>query len=200
MTEQQRRAAKPFFPEGTKPWPSLDNSQRLKVVDDYLNRGWSVIPVRADKAAALTEWKRYQEKRPSLEDWRRWLEGKPSNGVRPFGDIVGLGVICGKVSHSLVVLDFDRVEVWEKFATQQPKVAKLSKVVKTGRGWHVYLVTTDGPVASRKLDGIDVLGRGKLALLPPSRHPSGTTYHDLNRDWELGRVTVDNLQKLASHL
>jgi len=52
MTEQQPRAAKPFFPEGTKPWLSLDNSERLKVVDAYLNLDWSVIPVGADHGGA----------------------------------------------------------------------------------------------------------------------------------------------------
>ena len=84
MTNQEGRAAKPSFSKDAKPWPYLQSSERLKVVGAYINLGWSVIPVRADKAPALSEWARYQQERPSLEDWTCWLEGKPSNGVRPY--------------------------------------------------------------------------------------------------------------------
>jgi len=196
MTNQEGRAANPSFPEDAKPWPDLQNSERLKVVEAYLNLGWSVIPVRADKASALSDWQCYQNDRPSLEDWRRWLEGEPSNGIRPIDDIVGLGVVCGEVSRNLFVLDFDRLEVWQKFAATHAEAVKRTRVVKTGRGWHVYHRTDDGPVASRKLDGIDVLGQGKLALLPPSLHPSRVMYHDLNPDWNLMRVKLGRLQEV----
>lgn len=191
--EKLHLAVQPPFREYAKPWPALNDQDRLKVVRDYLKLGWSVVPVRADNAPSFSGWARYQKKRPSLEDWQEWLEGKPSNGVRPVGEIAGLSVICGEVSGNLVVLDLHRGEVWRKFADQNRKTATECRVVNAGGRRHVYVQLDDGSVPSRKLDGIDVLGRGELVLLPPSPHPSGGMYYDMNRLWDMAKATRECL-------
>jgi len=196
MTNQQSPAANPSFLEQTIYWLYIESSQRLKVVGAYINLGWSVIPVRANKAPALDKWQCYQKDRPSLEDWACWLDGKPSNGVTPIGPIVGLGVVCGKVSGNLVVLDFDSAETWAEFSKRHGGLVEKGRVVKTGKGWHVYVITTDGPFPSRRLDGIDVISDGKYAVLPPSLHSNGETYHDVNPDWRRVGVTVEYLEGL----
>jgi len=196
MTKQQSPAANPSFLEHTIYWPYIESTQRLKVVGAYINLDWSVIPVRADKAPALNEWQCYQKDRPSLEDWACWLEGKPSNGVTLIDVIAGIAVVCGKVSDNLVVLDFDSAETWAEFSKRHGEWVEKGRVVRTGEGWHVYVRTTDGPFPSGRLDGIDVISDGKYAVLPPSPHSNEETYHDLNRDWHLATLTVENLQKL----
>jgi hypothetical protein len=65
--------------------------------EEMLVRGWSVIPVRADKRPAIKSWKEFQRTRPSVAQVRDWAKK-----LRPRA----WAVVCGLIS-GLIVLDFD---------------------------------------------------------------------------------------------
>ncbi len=117
---------------------------------------------------------------PGVDRWhpmRNWQEfcRKP---VRP--NIIagwsrlpdaGVGVALGR---GLIAVDVDRDNLVEAILTALP----WSPVMKVGRkGITAFFREGSTPVASRNYQGfLDLLAAGKQTVLPPSRHPSGTTY------------------------
>jgi len=145
----------------------------------YLNLGLSVIPLKPRTKEPLIPWKEFQERLPTKEEVREWFKGKDNN----------IGVVCGRVSGNLVVIDFDNVD---KFNEWYEKVDKLGLrdlvlntwIVETGKGIHVYFRVNVSPEEFTKLfrtrvrftEGVDVKSEGGYVVAPPSIHPNGKCY------------------------
>lgn len=134
--------------------------------DLYVDRGISVFPVKPMTKNPAVKWSEYQNRKPSRKELDEW---KKSN--------YSIGVVCGNSSGNLVVIDFDREEVFKLFF---PNVVEERRtwVVKTPRpGIHVYF-RTDKPIRSRRYSevNIDVKSEGGYVLAPPSIHPNGEKY------------------------
>lgn len=136
----------------------------------YDSLGLNYIPFQyKNKIPDLDEWKKYQETQATQEEKTKWF-----NNGRP----INIGIVCGKTSGNLVILDFDKPEIIPQFFPKKD-IREDTFSVKTGRGYHIYL-RTNTPVKSRKIPGlIDVLSDGHLALAPPSTHPSGKIYESV---------------------
>jgi len=136
----------------------------LSVALDYLRRGWSIIPIKTGtKKPSLKTWKQYQSTRPTEAQVRKWfVKGQH-----------GIGIICGAVSGSLTVIDFDEAELYQRWKADHPDLAAALPTVQTGRGFHVYAVTDETKTLT--LDGIDIKASGYV-VAPPSVHTSGTIY------------------------
>jgi Bifunctional DNA primase/polymerase, N-terminal len=173
----------------------LDLLQRAQAL---VCHGLSLVPIRLDgsKRPALDSWDEYQGRLPVPEELRRWY-----GRSRPFG----LGIVCGRVSGNLELLDFDHaVDVlfpeWCALVEAECPglVARLS-VVRTPRapnGFHVryrcravtipgnlklaeepYTDPETGRPKRRTL--VETRGEGGQALAPgcpPECHPSGGLY------------------------
>jgi len=136
----------------------------------YNDLGFSIIPlVYGQKSPALVSWKEFQTRKLTLEELQRWF----FNDSREWN----VGVICGQVSGNLAVIDFDNVEVYQRFFPKWRELEKETLVVKTSRGRHVYF-QTDKPVESCKFTslGFDLQAEGKYVVAPPSLHPNGCRY------------------------
>jgi putative DNA primase/helicase len=163
-----------------------------------VSRGLSVVPIRLDgsKRPALDSWDKYQKRLPTPEELRQWHGRR-----RP----LGIGVVCGRVSGNLELLDFDHAADavfpgWCALVEAECPglVARLS-VVRTPRaprGFHVryrcrgatipgnlklaeelYTDPATGKPKRRVL--IETRGEGGQALAPgcpPECHPSGGLY------------------------
>jgi len=135
----------------------------------YRSQNLNIIPVRYRDKVPIGEWKRYQSEVMSEDEIQRnFLSGAAVN----------LGVICGKVSDNLVVIDFDDRSTYKKYFAW---AEKDTFVVQTAKGVHVYF-KTDYPVRGFKIQelNIDVKGEGGYVLAPPSIHPSGKEYRALS--------------------
>ncbi len=129
----------------------------------YLDRGWSVIPVRG-KIPAVSAWKPYTNRRATEAEVRDWIDlGSPS----------GIAVICGPVSGDLVVRDFDVLSSYEEWAAREIELARSLPTVQTPRGRHVYF--SNGHQRITQLGDGELRGRG-YCVLPPSVHPNGMQY------------------------
>ena len=64
---------------------------------DYLERGWSVVPVVPNGKHPLVAWRDYQRKRATPDLVRDWYAQWPNANV---------GIITGQISN-LVVIDID---------------------------------------------------------------------------------------------
>lgn len=156
--------------------PPDDNASELQnqLLTRYQKWGLSIIPINfRDKTPALKEWKPYQARQPQTGELLEWFgDGNPTN----------MGIICGKISGNLVVLDFDSQDSWAGFVRycDEHKIAIYeTPQTKTARGFHVWIRLRNLP-RSQKIAGIDIQSEGKYVVVPPSVHPTGVRYEFIN--------------------
>jgi len=139
--------------------------------------GLSVVPIPDGAKHPAIPWKRFQGERADEAALAELFAG----------DATGIGVVCGAVSGNLVVLDFDNPEAYQHWKRHRPSAAAALPTDTRGGGrFHVFCKVAE-PVASGKLfvygfDGPagDLLGEGKLCVVPPTLHPCGK-----RRQWVL---------------
>ena len=158
---------------------------------EFANQGISVVPVATDgtKRPGIASWKQYQETRPTTTELMTW-----------FADAQGVGVICGKVSGNLEMLELEGRAVADKMHLDLKEMAgnaglgevwdriNNGYVEMTPSGGIHWLYRIDGEVpGNTKLarkpgenDRIDVLaetrGEGGFVIVAPTNgtcHPSG---------------------------
>lgn len=153
---------------------------------DYLRMGLSVIPLNPrDKKPAISSWAEFQTRLPTEKEINAWFSDENKN----------IGIICGKVSGDLVVIDFDSNETFPFVISDINSIAKETMVVRTGKGFHLYYRYPG--VATFKLQNlkIDVKAEGGYVVAPPSLHPSGVQYE------RIGTLTIKNSEeKLFAYL
>lgn len=143
---------------------------------EYLDRGWSIIPIKLDSKRPAIKWHEYQDRLPTEEEVTTWFEKWPDAGV---------AIITGAIS-GVVVVDCDSNDALHAaFDAGMRSPVR----VKTKRGTHLYFThprdgIRRGPragVNSRgadwpRIDGLDFRGDGSYALLPPTS----------NYSWDIG--------------
>jgi putative DNA primase/helicase len=135
---------------------------------DYLNGGFSVIPIKSKGKKPIVEWKQFQKEKATREQIAYWWQKYPKANI---------GIVTGSVS-GIVAIDCDSKKAAKEFEKAYPEAKKTRQVV-TGKGRHFYFGWTDGirnNVASRLGHGIDVRGEGGFVVAPPSIHPNGKRY------------------------
>jgi DNA-binding NarL/FixJ family response regulator len=132
---------------------------------DYMEMGWSVVPLRLDDKSPLVKWTDNQTRRATAADLDEW--------EKVFGTF-GLGVITGSIS-GIVILDCDNTDALD-FAINEPGLdSKLQ--VQTTRGAHLYFKHPGVPVQNKvggqgrdwpSIKGLDLRGDGGLVVVPPT--------------------------------
>lgn len=161
-----------------------DDVDILHTALQYLNAGLCIIPVRpADKKPAISGWKPFQERRPSEDTVREWFTDDGHTG---------LAILGGRVSGGLFIIDFDMnaedvFPAWMEFVGRNSTMdVSTWPVVRTGKGYHVYLRTATPPrnLELAKDDAghifIETRGEGGYVVAPPTVHSSPLA-------WPLGR-------------
>ncbi|WP_287582432.1 phage/plasmid primase, P4 family [Candidatus Borrarchaeum sp.] len=134
----------------------------------YLQDGFSIIPLQYQDKKPTISWKEFQTRKASRDELEQWLNNGPIN----------LGIVCGKVSGNLLVLDFDTEEDLHK-AIDLDHYREKTKVVKTGRGYHVYLKAQKPMRTIPVKPEVTLKGEGSYIVAPPSIHVSGQKYRDI---------------------
>jgi hypothetical protein len=134
-------------------------------VEWYVTQGFNLIPVKYSAKEPLIKWKSYQIRHISRQEIEQYFFSSP---------YINVAVVCGKTSGNLVIIDFDKPEVYKKIF---PNIEKETLVVRSSKGFHVYF-RTENPINSFRIRelSIDVQGQGTYVLAPPSLHPSGKNY------------------------
>jgi len=168
---------------------TYENAKRL------VNLGFSVFPIKPrDKIPAVDSWKEFQERKPTDGELHTWFDRGDKN----------IGIVCGKISGNLVVVDFDDPAMLTFLFEGGPnkfieKAKEKTLVVKTRKGWHVYFRVMENLLQSGRLDNlkIDIKGEGGYVVAPPSIHREGTKYEFLNdKDVEYNEKFGEFLAKL----
>ena len=140
----------------------------------YRELGFNIIPLKYGQKTPALKWEEFQHRKLSQTEFETAFAATK---------LVNIGVVCGTISGNLVSLDFDDINNFNRFFPNQTKLQQEAPIIQSSRGRHIWLRTTE-PVKSFTVPQLclDVLGEGKLAVAPPSRHPDGTIYSFLNPD------------------
>ena len=145
---------------------------------EYLDRGWSIIPLSIDSKLPLAPWREYQTRRPTVEEVTDWFEnGAPTtSGARV--RLFNLALVTGAVS-GIVVVDADNQAAID-YCEAHGLATHIS--VRTTRGTHYYWKhPNDGTRYANKagsnalsdpdwpdIPGLDFRGDGGYVVMPPS--------------------------------
>lgn len=144
----------------------------LDIALDYLNFGFSIIPVKKDKKPAIGSWLEYQKRQPTDAEVREWFRNPETN----------IGIVTGKVSN-LTVIDCDSDSATEAFLSNYHGDTTS---VKTPKGRHFYFHYLEGSRnGARVLPDTDVRSEGGYVVAPPSTNGNGGSYSWI-RDYESG--------------
>jgi hypothetical protein len=145
---------------------------------EYLERGWSIIPIAPDTKRPRIDWKEFQTRQPTAEEVDIWFGDWPDSL---------LAVVTGDLS-GVVVVDADNEDALAYALANG--MANTPVQARTKRGRHFYFKhprdgVRRGPRAGNNVrqhlpdwpnvPGLDFRGDGSYALVPPS-----TNYH-----WEI---------------
>jgi len=139
---------------------------------EYLERGWSVIPLRPQDKRPATRWQEYQSRRADRAQVRNWLRRWPDANI---------GVVTGIVS-GLIVVDVDPKHGGDQSLARLEQthgpLPRTVEAVTGGGGHHLYFSHPGGLIHNMVglAPGIDLRGDGGYVVAPPSLHASGRCY------------------------
>ena len=141
----------------------IPNKTILDYALEYLEQGFSVIPIHTKTRVPEVPWKIYQKQFPTKKKLHEWFENKTD---------VSISIVTGKIS-GVVVLDGDTQEgcAWIEKNYPHANVVNI-----TTRGKHFYYkYPPGGPFPALKsvtgfYKDVDLKGDGGLAVAPPSLH------------------------------
>jgi hypothetical protein len=147
---------------------------------EYLERGWSVIPIKPDGKRPAIKWREFQTRLPTEEEVTAWWTKWPNHSI---------ALVTGEIS-GVVVVDCDNQDA--SHAAFDSGMRSPIKA-KTKRGEHLYFThPKDGKRRGPKagvtakddwphIDGLDFRGDGSYALVPPSK----------NYEWDYAQHVFD---------
>ena len=145
----------------------------------------NIFPLQARSKIPIMAWKQYQ-----TENFDGLIP--PENNY---------AVVCGVISENLAVFDFDNCDSVEILNNVLEDAINKTLVVKTSRGFHVYL-KLDKVIKNMKLTRdnviIDVQSEGKYVVGGTSIHPSGMEYKVVSKTLTVEQVFgIKTLQRLT---
>ncbi|MFP4321324.1 MAG: bifunctional DNA primase/polymerase [Anaerolineales bacterium] len=162
----------------------------LEAACDYAHMGLSVLPLHG-KRPSVNEWKSYQAQRAVDAVIRGWGSS---------GKLQNVGIVCGKVSGNLVVLDLDGAAGYPAFAAQFPDLAETYTVASGGGvGKHVYWKVDDLPLPIKAMDSpignLEICAEGRQVVAPPSVYPVRKQKYTIHKPLDI--LHVKDLKKLT---
>jgi hypothetical protein len=142
---------------------TVKRSERWKAILEYLNKGFSIIPVGDDKKP-LVAWKEYQDRRAGEDELTAWWSNWPGANI---------GIVTGKIS-GITVIDCDTPEAVAELEETLPD-SFLCPIVETPRGGRHYYFSyqPDLKTGAEIMPGVDVRNDGGYVVAPPSMTPRG---------------------------
>lgn len=157
----------------------------------YSSRGWVIHPL-----SSPNDNKPSAGKRPLLKEWQK-LTSTPEDIKKYLDEGCNIGLVCGKTS-GVTVIDHDHFTFAEEIYGDF-ELTTLRSARTAGRG-HAYFVYNPNLPAQKHHDlGLEILGDGSNAVLPPSVHKSGDVYRWNNPDTpiiKMPKKLEENLIKL----
>lgn len=138
----------------------------------YQKLGFNLIPIADGTKQPIANFdlnSHYDGKKSTEEQIQDWFFTGSTRNV---------GIVCGKTSNYLVVIDIDNEKNWQKLKPYFP----ITLTIGTSRGVQLYYFS-DRLVKSRKFSELEMEIRAErnYVVAPPSLHPSGVSYTIISR-------------------
>jgi len=132
---------------------------------EYVERGWSCVPVPYQKKKPIMPWKALQERMPGTTELTAWAAMEKTN----------VALICGVLS-GIIVVDVDSDEGLAEL--HKHGFIPSTPQVKTAHGMHFYFEHPGVELRNRTrfVSGVDLRGDGGYIIAPPSVHETGHVY------------------------
>jgi putative DNA primase/helicase len=182
---------------------SVGQSSILEEARGYINRGYSVIPIKNGEKRPSIDWEVYQDRLPSENELCCWFENTKNQ----------IGIVTGCVSGGLFILDFDGENWPESFNECLERYPEFvdSVIVQTGSGKaHVYGTCSHMPkdlnrkikkcydVEGRIISQVELRANDHQSLCPPSFHPSGGRYSFVNDAKSPVAINLERLNEILT--
>lgn len=162
---------------------------RTECVTVLKEQSLNIIPLKEQSKVPQILWEKYQDE--------MFIGDIPDNA--------NLGVICGKTSDNLIVvdLDFNNESVLDKI---YPDAKNQTLVVKTNKGYHIYLKVDKLPktlrIENKDIGHIDVQSNGTYVVAPSSIHPdTKKEYQIISTTTKIAKIDfqqiIERLEKLG---
>ena len=96
---------------------------KLEAAHEYLDRGWSIIPIKPEGKRPAIKWREYQERQPTYEEVEQWWTQWPDHDI---------AIITGAIS-GVVVVDCDNEDA--AHAAFDANMRSPSK----DQAWHTFI-------------------------------------------------------------
>ncbi len=170
---------------------AAQEQELLSAALGYAALGLSVIPLDG-KRPSLTSWTFYQHEAASSETIQGWNSA---------GQLHNIGIVCGKVSGNLAVLDLDGAAGYPAFAATFPALVETYTVASGGGvGKHVYFYADTLPPSIKAMNtpigNLELCGEGRQVVAPPSIHSTTGKMYRVEESLDILRVS--DLTELAA--
>jgi hypothetical protein len=176
----------------------------LQSADNFLNNGFSIVPINDKKQANLSSWGRYQNEIAEIEDI-----------AYGFDNAFGLAIIAGKVSGNVEVIDIDcKYDLTGKMLWNYSQMirdnasdllAKMCVAQTMNGGYHFIYRLPDGIVegnkklASRLPTESEALKGDKKKVLFETRGEGGYFAVEPTPGYAIKRGSIFNLQTITKN-
>lgn len=152
----------------------------------YWELGFQIVPAAEPKDGKswkrpIVKWRELENQQVSKEHFDRWFGPNGEHLRRQ-----NIGIICGKASSRIFIVDIDlhkNVQAkawWQSVVDKQRRAGDLETVWQTTGGGGIQLLFRAPsywtPPTIKTIIGVDIRGQGGFAILPPSLHESGRRY------------------------
>ena len=162
-----------------------------EVALDYVNRGWSPIPIPV------------RSKAPTISDWPSLRITSAADIERLFGVNDNVGILNGQPSSWLVDVDLDTPQALELALTMLPPTLRFGR---PGRPLSHWLYYAEGATTAKFADPethsmlLELRSTGTQTVFPPSIHPSGETVLFEDSDAPPTELDAAHLRKRVQRL
>jgi len=153
------------------------NNAIYNIASNYVNNGLSILPIKTDgskrphaKLLPNYSWNGLTTVKPTAYQLENWFDKNKS----------GIGIIAGKVSGNLEIIDFDHIHKYEDFcealtANDRTDIIQKMAIVKTPKnGRHWYYRCSQAVERNRKL-AYYLTNDGKYSIAIETRGEKGYT-------------------------
>jgi putative DNA primase/helicase len=184
LTPKRNDRFNPQNCDAAEPTASHDGSSVLyfstsvfNIARRYYDLGLTPIPCEPRSKKPTHEWAQWQQRRPDWDELAQvWHEA-----IKRFGENLNIATILG-AAHGLCAVDIDNPEAFRQarqaIGLTEDDLRTWTTLSHRG-GALIFRYPNDYNLASKTTNehwGAELLGNGRILVLPPSVHPEGTLY------------------------
>lgn len=160
--------------------------------------GLSIIPIQTDKKKPLLEgyidFGYTRARKPELIQWQRSEPFKQAveNGI------LGIGIMTGRASGNLAVIDCETSEQFDFIKTALPNTRLIQSGNLIKQGGHAYVRTNEIFKTVSIQGAIEFFNDKRYVNAPPTMHPTGGQYRNFNQN-KIAQISSQELDSVLKH-